>query len=78
MGKKQNRRSISIRPDVYLTDILERPLRGEPLSPLELTGTDDFYRYTVPYDPYEIVTLKITPSPFPRRFAPGPQEGERP
>ncbi len=52
------------RPDVFVTDILERILLSEPLRPFEPTDAGDFYRYAIPYDPYEIVTIKITPSPY--------------
>ncbi|MCK4515432.1 MAG: alpha-mannosidase [Spirochaetaceae bacterium] len=63
------------RPEVFVTDILERPLRSEPLRSFDLSDTDDFYRYAIPYDPYEIMTLKITPSPYPHRIESGLQEG---
>ena len=50
------------RPDVLVTDILERSSRSDPPRSLDLSDAGDFYRYAIPYDPYEIVTLKITPS----------------
>lgn len=43
-----------------MTDILERPMHNDPVRPFDPADTDDFYRYTIPYGPYEIVTLKIT------------------